>query len=72
LEHSDVTDTTYDRQLDFEEKCAALTKRIDAGDVPSTIQLARALELPLSYVEAAITIATVEFVKSNVGRRQRV
>jgi hypothetical protein len=59
-----VTDT---HELDdFDEKCAALTKRIDAGEIPSTLQLARALDLPHGYVAAALALAAIEFLR---GRR---
>lgn len=60
-----MTDT---HDLSFDEKCDALARKIDKGDVPSPLALARALELPLSYVNSAIAIATIEFVKRNVGR----
>ena len=53
----------YDRQLSFEERCDELAKRIDAGEVPSTLQLARALDLPLSYVNSAVALATIEFFR---------
>jgi hypothetical protein len=65
-----VTDTTYDRQVSFEEKCDALQAQIDKGDVPSPLTLARTLELPLSYVSAAIATSTIEFVRRNSWRRK--
>jgi hypothetical protein len=64
-----VTDV-YDQQISFEEKCDALQAQIDKGDVPSPLALARALELPLSYVQAAIAISTLEFVRHNTRRKR--
>jgi hypothetical protein len=65
-----VTDTdTYDRELEFEARCDELTKRIDAGQIPTQLEISRALKLPLGYVAAAVAIATLEVVKSNSRRR---
>jgi hypothetical protein len=60
-----VTDTS----LSFDEKCDALMKRIDSGEVPSTLQLARTLELPLSYVEAAVAISIIDFIRHNCRKK---
>ena len=65
MEHYDVTDT-----LSFEDRCDVLMKRIDAGrGVPTQLEISRTLELPLSYVEAAVAISVIEFIRHNSWRR---
>jgi hypothetical protein len=64
-----VTDDAHDREPSFEERCDALSKRIDSGQVPSSLQIARALDLPLTYVETAIAHAAVGFFRYASGRK---
>jgi hypothetical protein len=62
--------TYHDRRdLSFEEKCDAMARQIDKGEVPSPLALARALDLPLKFVEGAIAHASIEFFRQAGGRK---
>jgi hypothetical protein len=66
---SDVANT--DDESDLDRRCDELRRQIDAGRCPSVRQIAYALNLPPSHVEAEVALATIAFFRKSLAQSGR-
>lgn len=57
------------RTDDFADRCEKLSKRIDAGFIPTDEEIADALGLPVQFVAAAIALQGLQIATITRSRR---